>query len=73
MFGKFTKIMFCLSALGCLVCMGLSIYVATVEPVWYVVAALFALAAVWFAASAYRVHKDSKNQQNDQQVDEKRK
>ena len=60
MFGKLTKIMLCISSLSCLICMGVCIYIATVEPAWYVGAMLFLLAAFWFGYSAYRSFKDEK-------------
>lgn len=58
MFGKFTKIMMCISAFCCLICTGLCVYVALVEPIWYAVAALFLLATVWFGINAYNLFKD---------------
>ncbi len=63
MFGKLTKIMLCISAFCCLICVGVCIYIAIVEPLWYVAAALFLLATFWFGYSAYRLFKEEKKEQ----------
>lgn len=60
MFGKLTKIMLFVSAFCCLVCAGLCVYIATVEPLWYAGAAMFVLASVWFGISGYKYSQKEK-------------